>query len=613
MRLIFPSILTVASMLTPVYAAEAPSTDADARKDKKKDVVKKLIEVRLDPFLVAARAINIPLPGRVQTADELLEKLDKWGKDDEIGAILLNLDGLTLAMPDVQELRTGLAGAHKAGKKIVAFMNSGSDMDYLLACGADEIAMAPTGSMAIPGMGRIFPYMRGMYQMQGIEFDVITAGKFKYPGFVNQRKPNPAFVEEFNGILDSWFEDYVNIIAEGRKLPKEKVVKAIDVGLFDAEQARSHGLVDTIAYYDDFRDRILRREKFRKADDEASQLGKITSLQDLLTTISKEMKEAQENYKAVGPKIAVLHARGPIVDQSLGAGFASQLIQRDEFVKSIEEIRKNKTIRAVVLHIDSPGGSGYASDIIWRKLRELDEEKPLVVSMGTVAGSGGYYIACPARLIFAQPSTITGSIGVIAMLANQASSLNRRDIVVDEMFRGARALFGYGHKDMSREDREFLQKLILDFYEVFLDRVSVGRKMPKDEVRKIAEGRIYTGRQALKIGLVDRLGSLKDAIAAAREFASIPPSAEIKVVHYPRPSSLGELAESFLGMSAALDLAQNANRAAMPVPFDAQVRYFSRQPRPLCWMAMPDLSAALAPPPALLPDATIDVLSPVRP
>jgi protease-4 len=283
---------------------------------------------------------------------------------------------------------------------------------------------------------------------------------------------------------------------------------------------------------------------------------------------------------------------------------------RDEFVKSIEEIRKNKTVRAVVLQIDSPGGSGYASDIIWRKLRELDEEKPLVVSMGSVAGSGGYYIACPGRLIFAQPTTITGSIGVLAILANQASAINRMDVKVSEMKRGARSLLGAGHRDMSVEDRAFIQKHILDFYEIFLDRVSVGRKMPKDEVRKIAEGRIYTGRQALKLGLVDRLGGLKEAVAAVREFASIPPSAEIKLVHYPRPSSLGELAETFLGVSAAMNIMTNAQRAAMPVPFDTQIRLMSTPGsagHPLCWMGIPDITTAWSTPAA--PGATgLDLL-----
>ncbi len=568
---------------------------ADVKAEKKKDKpnpIKRLVEIKLDPYLVSAQAINIPLPGRIRTSQALLERLEKLAEDDEVGAILLNMDGLSLDLSHIEELRAGLAEFKKSGKKVYAFLNSGGPMGYLLACEADEIAVAPSGMLIIPGIGRVFPFMRGMYQMRGIEYEVITAGKFKYPGFLNQREPNQYFLEEFGALLDSWYDDYVGMIAKGRDLSTDRVKKAIDIALFEPDDAKNHGLVDVIAYYDDYRDRIIRREKFKKTFGDDSKWARITSLQDLLSQVTKEMKEAQEGYKAVGPKIAILHGRGPIVDRSLGAGFASSLIMRDEFVKSIEEIRKNKTIRAVVLHVDSPGGSAYASDVIWRKLRELDEEKPLVISMGSVAGSGGYYIACPGRLIFAQPTTITGSIGVISIMANQASAINRMDVNLAEMKRGERALLGSGHREIKAEDRDFIQKHILSTYEQFLDRVAEGRKIPKNELRKLAQGRVYTGRQALEIGLVDRLGTLKDAVDAVRDMADIPASAEIKLVHYPRPASLGELAESFFGMSTLVQVLDQANVPSPDISFDHQVRFFAGTTKPLCWMAMPNLHAA---------------------
>ena len=584
------------------HGADKPHAKKSAQaqaKEKKKKVspIKRLVEIRIDPFLVAARAINVPLPGRVKTIRELMSRLKKLGKDASVGAVLLNLDGLSLPLPDVEELREGITAFRKTGKKVHAFLNSGDPNGYLLACSADEIAVAPSGTLSLPGLGRLFPFMRGMYQMQGIEYDVITAGAYKYPGFVNRREPNKYFRKEFGEIMDSWFDDYVRMIAEGRDLSPEKVKKIIDVALFSPEEAQSRGLVDVISYYDDYRDRILRREKFKKGRRAGSDLSRITSLQDFLTYVKKEMEKAQEGYKAVGPKIAVLHARGPIVDANLGSGFSSMMIMRDVFAKSIEEIRKNKTIRAVVLQIDSPGGSAYASDVIWRKLRALDEKKPLVVSMGSVAGSGGYYIACPGRLIFAEPTTLTGSIGVLAILANQASALNRMDVNVYEMKRGKRSLLGTGYRDMRPKDRQLIQDYILKVYDQFLDRVAECRKIPKTELRKIAGGRVYTGRQALKIGLVDRLGGLADAVAAVREMADIPPSAEIKLVHYPRPSSLGELAESFIGVSTLVRMMVLAQSPAPRIGFDRQLRFFARRPKPLCWMAMPtDVSVLLSPP-----------------
>ncbi|MBK8269721.1 MAG: signal peptide peptidase SppA [Planctomycetes bacterium] len=576
--------------------ADAKSSDKkDDAKEKAVDPVKRLIEIRIDPFLVPARAINVPLPGRVRTAREFIENLESLAKDDTVGAVLLNLDGLALGISDIEELRHGLDAFKKSGKKVKAYLNSGDPNGYLLASGADEIAMAPSGSLALPGLGRVFTFLKGMYQLQGIEYEVITAGEFKYPGFNNSREPNKFFLEEMNQIMDSQYGDYVKMIADGRKLSEDKVRKIVDQALFKAEDAKNSGLVDEIAYYDDYRERILRREKFKKGHDAGSGMANITSLQDLLTQITKEMSKAQDSYKAVGPKIAVLHARGPIVDQSLGSALSSSMIMRDEFVKTIEEIRKNKTVRAVVLRVDSPGGSAYASDIIWKKLVELNEEKPVVVSMGTVAGSGGYYIACPGRLIFAEPTTITGSIGVIAMLTNQTSMLNRMDVNTFEMKRGARSLLGSGHRDMSNEDKEMLKTYILDTYEQFLDRVAEGRKMPKNEIRKLAGGRIYTGRTALDIGLVDRLGGLNDAIAAVREMADIPKSAEIKLVHYPRPSSLDELAESLFGVTALLETAKLAQMPAAAITFEQQLSLFAGRPIPLCWMGMSELSTWTSP------------------
>ncbi|RIK68787.1 MAG: signal peptide peptidase SppA [Planctomycetota bacterium] len=582
-------------------AKEEPEEEATA----KKSPIKKLIEVKIDQNLIAARMLNLPLPGKTRTVRDLCDRFDKWAKDDEVGAVLLNLEGTYLAMADVEEIRAAVGRMQAEGKKVIAYLNGGDPMSYILACQADEIGCAPTGGLALPGLGRVFPFMRGYYQMRGLEFDVITAGKYKNPALQSRRSPDKYFQEEFNAIMDGWFGDYVDFVAKGRKLKAEQVKEIIDIALFNAEDAKNRGLVDTLAYYEDFAERSAKKHKFRKVEEHESPFARITSLQDFLSAWGREIERAQDKYKEVGPKIAILNARGPIIDINLGAGYSSMMIMRDEFVKTIEEIRKNKTIKAVVLRIDSPGGSGYASDVIWRKLKQLDEEKPVVVSMGTVAGSGGYYIACPGRLIFAEPTTITGSIGVLTILQNQASAINRSDIDLWEIKRGKRSLFGAGYTDILPEDRDFLQKYLLDFYEIFLDRVAAGRKMPKDEVRKIAEGRIYTGRQALEIGLVDRLGGLNDAIAAAREMANIPASAEIKLVDYPRPANFGEFIESLAGLGAMAEVVSRAQSPAPVITFDSQLRFFGQGFSPLCWMAVPDADLLYGPAAARL--GTLDL------
>jgi protease-4 len=358
-----------------------------------------------------------------------------------------------------------------------------------------------------------------------------------------------------------------------------------------------------VAYYEEYRDQLLRQNKMKRYRGDQDSLANVNSLQDLFEAINKELKKAEEGRKAVGPKIAVLHARGPIIDVDMGATFSSMVISRDTMVKNINDLRKNKSIKAVVLRVDSPGGSGHASDHIWKALRDLDAEKPLVVSMGSVAGSGGYYIACPGRRIFAQPTTITGSIGVIGILQMTRSMMNRADYELAPMQRGARALLGAPDRDLSKKDRDFIQGFMDDFYDIFIQRVAQTRKIPAEMVRKVAGGRIWTGRDALDIGLVDELGGLTEAIEAARKMANIPPSAEIKIVHYPRPSSLGELLADVggMGVSQNIEALLKGNAPARPMTFDDQLRMFSAQLQPLCWCAIPEVHAMSAWTPAPAP------------
>ena len=300
MRRRFLHILTAVFVLCSLCPLSVRADDdqdkgkEEQKKKEKADPIKRLVEIRIDPFLVAARAINIPLPTRVKTMRDLMERIEKLAEDDSVGAVLLNMDGLMLPLPDVEELRASITAFRESGKKVHAFLNSGDPNGYLLACCADEIAIAPSGSLIVPGLGRLFPFMRGMFQMQGFEYDVITAGAFKYPGFVNRREPNKYFKQEFDEIMDSWFDDYVRMIADGRDLSSEDVKKIIDIALFDAQEAQNHGLVDVISYYEDYRDRILRREKFKKGRAAGSDVSKITSLQDLLTYFKKEGEKAQE-------------------------------------------------------------------------------------------------------------------------------------------------------------------------------------------------------------------------------------------------------------------------------------------------------------------------------
>ncbi|MEK6677614.1 MAG: signal peptide peptidase SppA [Planctomycetota bacterium] len=574
---------------TPTKAEEKNGKEGKEEPKKEESPIKRLIELKLDEHLVPARMINLPIPGRTKTVQDVLDRFEEWSKDEKVGAVLLDIGAVNLGSADVDELRAGVQRLRDADKKVTAFLNGGSPDAYMVACAADDIVIPPIGNIIIPGIGAVFPFMKGHFQLLGMEFDVITAGRFKYPGFLNEREPNEFFREEYNAILNSWFYDYQRIIGQDRDLSPEVVTETVNTALLTATQAQQRGLVDTIAYYDECRDRLLRKEKLRRFKTDERGLAGVNSIQDLFELMNSEMQRQEEARKAVGPKIAVLHARGPIVDMSLGAGLASQIISRDDFVKVVDELRRNKSIKAVVMRVDSPGGSAFASDVIWRELRRLNEEKPLIVSMGNVAGSGGYYIACPARKIFAQPTTITGSIGVLGIFLNAQSQYNRADYELAEMKRGQRATLGSTHRAMEKDDRKFIQEYMLSIYSVFVDRVALTRRMPAEKVREIGEGRIYTGRQAKEIGLVDELGGLSEAIESAREMANIPDSADLKIVHYPRASSLGEIFESFGAASLETQIAAllKGTMPAKTVSFQDQLMLFSTGFQPLCWVAVP--------------------------
>lgn len=581
-------------------AVEEQTAEEPKEQKAEETPIKRLVELKLDEFVVPARQINLPLPGRTRTLQEVLEKLDEWREDEKVGAVLLNLSNFDLSIPNVEELRAGVAELREAGKKVFCYLNASGPNAYLLACATDEIAIAPVGGVVLPGFGYQFPFYKGNLELRGLEAQVVAAGRYKYPGFDTRREPNKHFIEEFEAILDSWYDDYKRIVAEGRDLDMAKVEQIVDTALFQPEEARNLGLVDVLAYYDDYRDRVLKRERFKKSKSEESDLSKIMSLQDLVDLLMEKAREERKKHEEVGPKIAILHARGPIIDFSLGPVFSSMLICRDDFIEVIDQIRRNKSIKAVVMQIDSPGGSGYASDMIWKKLRELDEKKPLVVCMQRVAGSGGYYIACPARLIFAQPTTITGSIGVLGMKVSPTGLFNRLDFDWLDMERGKRSMLFYGMEAWDEEELAFIQDHIDWFYEIFLGKVAETRKLSKQRVREIAEGRIYTGRQAAELGLVDRLGGLDDAVDAARELADIPPSAELKLVHYPRPSSLGELFEGFMSVGPAMELFARAAAPAIELNFEQQLMLLSQRAfggGVLTWMPLPDLPGIMRPAP----------------
>lgn len=563
--------------------------------------VKMLAELILDHNVISARLLNIPWSGRTRTFQEIRNKINAWADQDEIGAVMLNITNFYLPLPEIEELREGIDRLKKAGKKVYAHLNLCGPEGYLLACAADQICIAPSGVVVLPGIGRAFPFMQGHYQMLGVEYDVITAGKYKYPGFLNQRGPNDFFLEEIGTMFDSWFEDYIKMVAEGRGITPEHVREFIDQAAVRGADAIYLDLVDHQAFPHEYRDRILRRTGMKLRQDELIDWSQINSVQDMLNLMSRGWDRQKQAHKAIGPKIAVVTARGPFIDISLGPAFANLAICRDDFIQTLEEIRRDKSIRGLVVRIDSPGGSGYCSRAIYQKLMEIDAVTPVVVSMGRVAASAGYHMACPARLIFAEPTTITASIGVLGILPSNWSALNRADFNMYSLERGARSMIMSGYRPLSSEDRAFVQDVINKSYDDFIDDVARGRGMAREQVRQLAGGRVYTGRDAIELGLVDRLGGVEDAIQAVRRLAGISGGTKVRIVHYPRFASLGEFiadagtAVMLLGLQGQQNadplsrMIQLAEMPAEPLSVERQIKLLSQGPEPLYWMPLPDL------------------------
>jgi protease-4 len=337
---------------------EPEATDESLSESAKeaKTPIKRLVEMKLDQNVIPARQLDLGLAGRTKTLQDILDKFEEYGEDDEIGAVLLNVSGFAMSTPNIEALRDGITRFRENGKKVYSYLHDGGPSEFLLACATDEIAIAPVGGVVIPGIARQFPFFKGNLELRGLEAQVITAGRYKYPGFDTSRKPNEFFTEEITQIIDGWFGDYKRMIAEGRHLSDEKVSELIDTAMFRADEARNVGLVDVLAYYDDYRDRIATRERFKKSKDE-SDMSEVMSLQDLIEKVNEQMRKQREQFEDVGPKIAVLHARGPIIDMSLSPILASSIIQRDDFIEVVEQLRKNKSVKAVVMAVDSPGGS----------------------------------------------------------------------------------------------------------------------------------------------------------------------------------------------------------------------------------------------------------------
>ena len=452
--------------------------------------------------------------------DNILDNLKKAKDDENITGIIMNLSLLPIGMATLNEIRDALIDFKTSGKFIYSYSDIYTHGSYYLASVADKIFLTPTGSLMFMGLSSEVIFYKGALDKLGIEIQVVRHGEFK--GAVERfiyKKLSAENRLQIQDYLNSLWGHMVEGIAETRNINVDVINQLADeMAITNATSTLEHGFTDSLIYYDEFIDFV----KDKTGTEESKDIQTISLKKYTKVAAKRESKGLIRN------KIAVVYAQGTIIDGDA----VSENIGGDAFAKAIRAARRDSSIKAIVLRINSGGGSGLASDIIWREVKLAAEVKPVIASMGDVAASGGYYIAAPAHKILANPNTITGSIGVFGMWPNAQEFVNEKIGITTEIVKtNDHADFGFIFEPLANDERAILQNEIETFYTGFVERVAEGRAMTYDEVDQIARGHVYSGADALKIGLIDDFGGLKKAIDIAAEEAELE---EYRIVKLPK-------------------------------------------------------------------------------
>lgn len=488
------------------------------------------------------------------------ERLAAAAGDAAVAGVLLRVAGLEVSMPDAMELRAALHALRGAGKRVVCHSLGTSNVEYLVLAACDQVALAPLGEVAITGPAALPVHLRPLLQRFGVVADFVHVGAYKGAAepFTHDA-PSPQSREVLAQILDGRYQTMVEVISKDRGLAAAKVQELIDVGVHPSEQALAAGLVDAVESFEALRARLVQAPwRVVAADEDERVESPLEAMAELMRFVG-----AQPSQRPSHPRVALVYALGDIIDgQGEGLLGAREQIAAGTLVPALRVLAADDTVKAVVLRVDSGGGSAQASELIWAEVQALREKKPVIVSMSDVAASGGYYISCAATKIFAEPDTLTGSIGVVGGKLAFGRALEQLGVRTFPMGRGKRATMAASLEAWSAEERALVLQLMEQVYETFLKRVAAGRGKSRDEVHAVAQGRVWTGAKAKELGLVDELGGLDQALAVARELAAVPATAALEV--YPPEPTLRDLMVSFGQVSAGhLGLYGPAHSAAI--------------------------------------------------
>ncbi len=481
---------------------------------------------------------------------DVLSAIDYAKTDDDIKGIYLDLDSAPGGMSTRSNLRDALIDFKESGKFIVAYSKFYTQSAYYLASVADDISVHPTsmlGGVEFTGFGRQIPFYKNALDKLGIKMEVYYAGQFKSATepyrLTEMSEQNRRQIKEYLGPL---YEKFLADISASRDVTVPELKRIANEWLIrDPSDAVKYKLIDRVAYKDEVLD-LLREKIGLEAKDKIYKVGLEDYVAKARTNVDYSVKD----------KIAVIYAEGTITSGKDMQGS----ITDDDYAPMIRKIRQDDKIKGIVLRVNSPGGSALSSESIWRELSLATKEgKPVVVSMGDYAASGGYYIACMADKIYAEPTTITGSIGIFSMIPNASGLLQDKiGLTLDtlNLATNASAINSIPFLDHTPKFKAVFQEMTDEGYEQFLSRVAAGRDMTRDEVHEIAQGRVWTGEKAKELGLVDELGGLEEAIAEAQKLANLE---NYRITEYPKVKDpLQQFMDKWLNPNSASTSAKQA-------------------------------------------------------
>lgn len=503
------------------------------------------------------------LGGPSQSLSGLVLQFKKAKVDNRIKAILLEVDMSGAGWGKSEEIRDAIADFRSSGKPVYAYMEFGMNKELYIASACDKIYLAPPGELFINGLAADVMFFRGSLDKLGIYPDIYQIGAYKSAGDMFTRKEmSDAHKEYINSLLDDLFNRYLEGVAKGRGKSVEEMRAIIDNAPYGSVKAKEIGLIDGAVYRDELEKEI--KTKLGYKEDEALRL----------VTASAYRQVDQESLGLnKGEKIAVIYATGEIGSGSSdNSPSGSTSIGSDTMVKALNDARDDKTVKAIVIRVDSPGGSGLASDVIWHAVDAANQKKPVVISMSDVAASGGYYIAAGASKIVAQPSTITGSIGVVAGKPVLRGFYDWIGISNEYVLRGKNAgMFRETEKFSDDERAKFEEWIKATYYNDFVPKVAKNRNMPAEYIDSVGQGRVWTGAQAKERALVDEFGGLDRAVEIAKELAKIPADKGVRRVIFPYPQTfLQQLMASSSEDSEAAEAKQRQEAVLSALPEDAR-------------------------------------------